>query len=134
MRPHRKTLKRETAAQFARFVLVGLINTAFGYAVYAGLVLLGLPPQWALALSFAIGVLWNYVTTARFVFRVSGFGKLPAYIACYVSVYAANALALGAAIKNGVAPLLAQAALTPVAAVLTFVLLSLVMREADDAA
>ena len=128
-RPAALPLDAATLRRFIRFVIVGVVNTAFGYGVYALLVLLSAPPQVALFLSFFIGVLWNYFTTARFVFEVSGFGRLPAYAACYIFVYALNAGTLHAAIKSGIAPLVAQAILTPIAAIFTFVLVSFVMRE-----
>ena len=118
-----------TIRRFFKFLLVGLLNTAFGYAVYAILVILGLSPQTALLLSFVIGVLWNYLTTARFVFEVSGFGRLPAYCLCYVFTYALNAASLHIAMSNGIRPLVAQATITPVIAVITFILLSMVMRN-----
>jgi putative flippase GtrA len=118
-----------TLRRFIRFVIVGVVNTAFGYGLYALLVLANAPPQIALFLSFFIGVLWNYFTTARFVFQVSGFGRLPAYAACYVFVYALNAGSLHAALVAGIAPLIAQAILTPIAAILTFVLVSFAMRD-----
>lgn len=118
----------ETGRRFARFVVVGLVNTGFGYAVYSLLLWLGLEPQAALILSFAIGVMWNYFTTARLVFRVSGFRRLPAYVGAYVVVYSANALCLNMALSHGVNPFLAQGVLTPIFAVLSFVLLSLVFH------
>ncbi len=118
-----------TLRRFVKFLFVGLINTGFGYGVYAVLVLLKTPPQIALLAMFVIGVLWNYTTTARFVFDVSGFGRLPAYCLCYVAIYLLNAGSLQAAINLGVEPLIAQAVLTPVIAVLTFGLVSFVMRE-----
>ncbi|MBO6690280.1 MAG: GtrA family protein [Hyphomonas sp.] len=118
-----------TLRRFIRFVIVGFVNTAFGYGLYALLVVSTAPPQIALFLSFFIGVLWNYFTTARFVFAVSGFGRLPAYAACYIFVYLLNAGSLHVAIASGVAPLIAQAVLTPIAAILTFVLVSFAMAN-----
>ena len=118
-----------TLKRFIKFLIVGLVNTGFGYGVYALLVILGAPPQIALLLSFMIGVLWNYLTTARFVFEVSGFGRLPAYCLCYVFIYAVNAGTLQLALNTGIQPLLAQAILTPIVAVLSFILLSMIMRE-----
>ncbi|MBT8419143.1 MAG: GtrA family protein [Silicimonas sp.] len=105
------------------------MNTAFGYGVYALLLWLGSPPQPALVLAFAIGVAWNYFTTARLVFRARGFAKLPAYVFAYLTVYSANALALQFALSRDVDPFLAQALLTPVAAVASFLLLSRVFRD-----
>jgi putative flippase GtrA len=126
-----KSVSRDPATlkRFLKFLLVGLVNTGFGYGVYAILVIFGTPPQIALLLSFMIGVLWNYLTTARFVFEVSGFGRLPAYCLCYVLIYGLNAGTLQLAINTGIQPLLAQAILTPIVAVISFVLLSMVMRE-----
>jgi len=121
--------RREVMQRFGRFLLVGLLNTAFGYAVFALLLWLGLSPQPALIIAFSIGVMWNYLTTARFVFGSTGFSKLPAYVLAYLSVYLANASALQVMLSRGVDPFVAQAILTPVVAVLSFLLLSLVFRQ-----
>lgn len=118
----------ETSRRFLRFLAVGLLNTAFGYAVYSLLLWGGLPPQIALVIAFAIGVMWNYFTTARLVFRVSGFQRLWAYVAAYLGVYATNALLLHMALRVGTNAFLAQAILTPIIAVLSFLLLSMVFR------
>jgi len=120
--------QHEEFRRFVKFLALGLVNTAFGYAVFALLILLGLGPQIALALSFAIGVLFNYVLSARLIFAQRGFRKLPLYALAYVGVYFLNAFCLHTAIDAGLQPLIAQALLTPLAAVLTFVLISRVMR------
>ena len=116
------------AQRFLRFVVVGLVNTGVGYLLYALLYLLTpLGPQWSLLVAFWLGVLWNYVTTSRFVFGAQGFGRLPAYVLCYLAIYLLNAQALHLMVTAGLAPLVAQALLTPVAAVLTFALMSVVL-------
>lgn len=111
--------------RFGRFLVVGVLNTAVGFALYA-LFLLATPlgPQPSLALSFALGVAWNYVATARFVFGTRGFGRMPFYVLAYLAVYALNAQALQIATAAGWPPLLAQAALVPFAAVLTYIAVS----------
>lgn len=119
--------RSETARRFARFAAVGVVNTAVGYALYAVFVLAGLPAQAALVMAFSLGVVWNYVATARFVFGRTGFGRLPAYAACYLSVYGLNALSLEALTSAGLTPLQAQALLAPLAAVLTFALVSVAL-------
>ncbi len=116
--------------RFARFVFFGIINTAFGYAVYAALIVAGLAPQTALVLSFAVGVVWNYFTTARFVFDERGFRKFPAYVLAYVTIYGINAGGLQIALNMGLAPLLSQAILLPFVAVLSYLLLSYVLTGA----
>jgi putative flippase GtrA len=116
-----------TSGRFLRFLAVGVLNTAFGYAVYAVLVVTGLSPQPALAAAFALGVIWNYATHARLVFGTQGVRRLPAYVAAYVAIYAVNALALGGAIRAGVSPLVAQGVLAVLMAAISFVLISAVL-------
>ena len=85
---------------------------------------LGMSPHPALMLAFAIGVTWNYFTTARLVFRVGGFGRVPRYFGAYLVIYLANAASLQALLGIGIHPLLAQALLTPVFAVAAFLMIS----------
>lgn len=116
------------ARRFGKFLVVGVVNTLVGYLLYAFfLMIVGLQPHLALTVSFWLGVLWNYFSTARFVFGSRGFWRLPGYVACYLAVYLINLAALRRALEAGWHPLLAQAVLTPLAAVLTFVLVSFVL-------
>ncbi len=121
-----RMLEPENQSRFLRFVLIGVVNTAVGYGLYVAFVLLAFHPQVALALQFALGVLWNYTMHARFVFASKGFGKLPAYIAVYVGVYVFNAVGLDALMALGVGAILAQLLLLPVVVLVTFIVLSLV--------
>lgn len=118
-----------TMRRFLRFVATGVLNTAFGYGLYALLVLTGLHPQIALALQFAISIVWNYVVHARFVFGQDGFGKLPRYAGVYVLVYLVNAAALAALLSLDTGPLLAQLLILPFVVILTFLLLSRVFSK-----
>ena len=113
--------------RFARFLAVGVLNTAFGYALYALLIWLGLAPQPALAVSFAIGVMWNYLTHARLVFDQSGYRRVLPYAGAYGLIYLINAGALQAALVAGLSPLAAQALLVLPMAALAFILISLVL-------
>ena len=111
------------------FALVGIVNTAFGYAVFSVLSLSGLPAQAALAISFVIGVLWNFMTHARIVFDTKGFRKLPFYLLAYVMVYVFNAFSLEALLSTGLHPILAQGLLVLPAAVLAFILVSRALTD-----
>lgn len=110
------------ARRFVRFLAVGVLNTGVGYGLYALLHLAGLPPQGALALAFAAGVAWNYLAHARLVFGTRGFRRLPAYVLAYLAIYLGNALALAGLTAAGLPPLLAQAAILPVVAGASFLL------------
>ena len=113
--------------RFVKFLFVGVLNTAFGFAAYAVLLWAGLPPQPALALSYVMGVIWNYCTHARIVFHAQGYRRLPLYALAYSVLYGLNALALAAMLKAGLAPLWAQAVLVLPMAMLAFLLVSLVL-------
>lgn len=110
--------------RFVKFILVGVLNTAFGYLLYALLIFLGIAPQPALAIAFFVGVLWNYLTHARLVFDQNGFNRIPAYAISYLLIYVLNSGALALLLRAGLHPLLAQAVLLPVIAVISFLLIS----------
>lgn len=105
-----------------RFVVVGGCNTLFGYAVYLAGLACGLRPELALALATAVGAVFNYFTTARFVFGHRAMNRLPAFIGAYALIYAVNALAIRILLGAGVVPALAQAMLVPAMAVLSFLI------------
>jgi putative flippase GtrA len=102
-----------------RFGLVGLLNTGFGYAAFAALVLLGAGPLAALIGAAAAGVAFNFQTSRRLVFRADGSGWR--FVALYVAVLGLNWAALHAAAQLGVPNLAAQAVLAVPAAALSFV-------------
>ncbi|MXU65218.1 GtrA family protein [Oceanomicrobium pacificus] len=127
-------MDRRRQNQFVRFLAVGLLNTAFGYGVYALLVFVGLPAQAALIGQFVAGATWNYFTHARLVFGTRGTGRMPAYFGAYLLVYAVNALLLRLLMGLGLGAYLAQALLLPVTVVLAFLLISRVLDGPDRAA
>lgn len=51
-----------------KFVSVGIVNTIFGYLLYASLITLELAPQAALFLATIGGFIFNYFSFGRFVF------------------------------------------------------------------
>ncbi|MEV8466709.1 GtrA family protein [Fluviibacterium sp. DFM31] len=116
-------------SRFVKFLAVGVLNTGFGYALYAVLVLLGLGPQAALALAFACGVVWNYFTHARLVFSAKGTARMPAYAAVYAGLYALNAAGLAGLLRLGMGPIVAQAVLVLPAAALSFIAISKVLTD-----
>jgi len=113
--------------RFVRFLMVGGVNTAVGYLMYAGLILLSVAAQPALAIAFSLGVLWNFWTHGRFVFGKQKFPRLLIYAFCYVGIYLFNAAGLSLALRQGLSPLLAQAIMAPVVAVLSYFVISRVL-------
>lgn len=88
--------------QFLLFCAVGVLNTAFGYSVFAGLLYAGLGRALALLLATCVGVLFNYFSTGRIVFGNRGAGRLPRFIASYAVVYVCNLAVMEALVALGV--------------------------------
>ncbi len=71
---------------YIRFIAVGVLNTIFGYGLFAGFILLKLDYKLATLLSTILGVLFNYKTTGQIVFR-NDKSSLLRFILVYVMVY-----------------------------------------------
>jgi putative flippase GtrA len=88
-----------TRAQFARFVLVGLVNTGIGYGVYLlALPWLGYQPAYALA--YVVGIVVAYLLNSGFVFRRSlSLATAVCYPIVYLVQYGFGALVLHALVS-----------------------------------
>lgn len=75
---------------FIRFLLVGVLNTAFGVGVYCLFIYLGLQYAIATLLSNVLGVLWNFKTTGRLVFGSKDNSLIFRFILCYCVTYVLN--------------------------------------------
>lgn len=108
--------------QFLRFIVVGALNTLFGYSVFAVLILIGTTPTLALILTYGIGVVFNFFTTRRFVFNRSERASLLRFIVAYVVIYFFN-LGLYRLVEFAdTSPLVTQALCLPVVAIFSFLL------------
>lgn len=128
MTPRLRALKQDPdLRRFARFVVVGVVNTLFGYSVFTVLILVGAAPQVALTISFVIGVMWNYFTHGRFVFQNRGWKRFRYYVGAYVAIYLGNSAALHALLATGLHPILAQGLILPFSAVAAFLLVGMAL-------
>jgi putative flippase GtrA len=75
--------------QFIRFILVGGLNTIFGYSLFAFFIYLGLVYPVAVLFSTILGVLFNYKTIGKIVFS-STKNKLMPFIFVYGFIYSLN--------------------------------------------
>src|SRR5262245_44500683 len=107
----------------ARFVAVGILNSAFGYLAYA-LMLLWLSRSAALLGSHVLGVLFNFHSIAIGVFDEYRYRLLARFFAAYTVVYFVNLALLEALCRGaGLSDLLAQALALPFTALFSFALL-----------
>lgn len=108
--------------QFIRFLLVGAVNTAVGYALFAAFILLGLHYGIATALATVLGVLWNFQTIGRVVFASRDRSLLLRFASVYAVSYVLNVAILRAFEATRVHVLVVQAALVLPMAALAFTL------------
>lgn len=76
--------------QFVRFVLIGIVNTIFGYSLFVFLLYIGLHYTLAVLIGTIIGVLFNFKTTGNFVFNSKENKLLIKFICVYGIIYLLN--------------------------------------------
>ncbi len=84
----RKSLS--TKWQLILFLFVGGVNTLFSYGVYAFFIFIGLPYYLAVLLATCIGVLFNFMTTGRIVFKNSNSTLIFKFMGVYAFLYFLN--------------------------------------------
>lgn len=117
-----RNFRGSIALQFVKFLAVGALNTVFGYAVFAGLILAGVRPILSLAITYVVGVLFNFVTTGRFVFDHSHLSGLLRFVGAYMVIFGLNVGLYQILSAVGASPLLAQAICVPIVAIFSFFL------------
>jgi putative flippase GtrA len=107
-------ISRHSAIRFVRFLAVGVLNTAFGYSVFAAFYLLsGGMHRTAITVATMIGVAFNYFTTGRLVFANRGLSALIPFVAGYAVVLVLNILAVDLLMGAGLNALTAQLVCLP---------------------
>lgn len=106
--------------RFAKFLVVGGINTLIGYAIFAALVLAGLPTAAAAIVGTILGVLFNFFSTGGIVFKNQAARLLPRFIAVYAVQMGLNVGALSLLENAGLHALVAGALVLPPLAVFTY--------------
>lgn len=72
---------------FIKFLLVGFLNTVFGYSLFALFIFLGLGDIFAPLLSTVCGILFNYKTTGILVFNNSSNALIFKFFLVYLLTY-----------------------------------------------
>jgi putative flippase GtrA len=111
-----------TTPRQVRFILVGGLNTVFGYLVFAGLTRLGWRDVAAVPAATAAAVAFNFMTYGKLVFESMERRNLPRFVLGYAALYACNVAGLRALARMGVGAYVAQAALVVPLAVLSYVI------------
>ena len=108
--------------RFARFIAVGLLNTAFGYGVFAFVIFCGFHYIWASLLSTVLGILFNFFATGRLVFNNHDNSRLGRFFCVYGVNFVFGLAGLALLNELRVDLYLAGLILIPPSAVLTYLL------------
>ncbi len=108
--------------QFGRYIAVGILNTAFGFGTYSALIFIGLHYAIASLLGTILGILFNFFTTGRIVFRNSDNSRLLLFFMVYGIVYGFNIAGLFILDSLHVNLYLAGFVMIPPAAILAYIL------------
>jgi putative flippase GtrA len=111
-------------ARFIRFLLVGVLNTAFGLGVYAVLMHVGLPIWAALIGGNVAGIVFNFITTGSLVFSEVSLVRLPRFVGVYLACYILNYLLIRFLVSLHMGAIESQVFISPIIAVTSFYLMS----------
>ena len=112
---------RHDVVQFAKFVVVGLMNTAFSYAIYALLVYLGLNFAVANLLAIMIGMLFSFTTQGRLVFGNAEKRRIFRFVAVWSLLYLMTIFIISRFIALGFDTYVSGALALPFTTVLSFI-------------
>lgn len=79
-----------------KFLIVGVLNTLFGYSLFALFIFLGINYPVAVLLATILGVLFNYKSIGKLVFDHKGDSRLFHFVSVYVLIYLLNVSGLWA--------------------------------------
>lgn len=116
-----------------RFLAVGVLNTAVGYALFALLFFATQSYRMAAVLAFAGGIVFNFFSTGRLVFKSRRLGALIPFVLGYLVILGANLALLEVLVRLGVNALVAQAISLPPLVVASYLINSrLVFRQRSE--
>tara|TARA_B100000768_G_C11248817_1_gene363077 strand:+ start:153 stop:554 length:402 start_codon:yes stop_codon:yes gene_type:complete len=72
---------------FIKFIFIGIINTIFGYGIYLLFLLIGFNFVIAALLSTILGIIFNFFTTGRFVFKSTNNYLILKFVMVYIFIY-----------------------------------------------
>jgi len=105
-----------------KFLAVGALNTVFGYGLFALLLATNIHYSIALALSTILGVLFNFKTFGKIVFKSNNNKLLFKFILIYIIVYIINIFGIALLENNGKNPLFGAAVMLLPCAAISFTL------------
>lgn len=108
--------------RFLRFLLVGAVNTVFGYSIFAIIYMVSNNHNISAVVATAGGVLFNYFSTGKFVFNNRGYAAFLPFILVYIVALILNIIVLNGLIYFGLNAFISQALSLPVLVITSYFL------------
>ena len=126
-------MKKLIDHRFLMFLVVGAANTAFNYGIYVFLIFVGFGHIVAASIAFVIGLLVNFRTQGKLVFKTRNKNSFKLYVVSWIGIYFVNIGSLDLLVRMGVNSYLAGALMIPPIAILAFLVLRFVVfRQTED--
>lgn len=106
--------------RFFRFLLVGLVNTAFSYLVYASMLFIGFNYAISNFIALMTGIFFSFRAQGHFVFRNSNNRLLGKFIIGWAGIYIVNVLLIRLGLGLGLNAYASGALSIPPVAVLAY--------------
>ncbi|WP_354004863.1 GtrA family protein [Ramlibacter albus] len=116
-------VRRLAQNRVARFIVVGGVNTVFGYGCFWLLLYVGLHYSMALLIGTVLGVLFNFKTTGTLVFGSHDNRLIFRFVGSYVFTYFCNLAGLRVLVGAGFSPQVGGLLLILPMAAVSFVIL-----------
>lgn len=112
--------------KIVKFLGTGILNTVFGYAIYAALLFINVPYLIALFVATVVGLVFNYFSFGRMVFHGhSGWFVFGKFVVAYALIYGANAVLLRILMVDFLLnPYLGQVICIPISVLLSWLLMN----------
>lgn len=109
-----------------KFLVVGGVNTVFSYSCYAGLLFIGLHYSLAALFGTLLGIVFNYLSTSRYVYNASSasISRVIRFVLVYSLQYLLNVLCLWFLEQSGFNPYISGLLLILPMAVVSYLLLN----------
>lgn len=106
---------------FSKYVVVGGVNTVFGYGIFALLIYFGLVYPVALFIATVLGIAFNFKSTGIFVFQSHDNRLIFRFVAVYFLIYFINLIGLKILSGEGLGMYYAAGIMLPIMALVGFI-------------
>jgi putative flippase GtrA len=110
-----------------RFIIIGVINTLFGFLLFSISILYGATTWFALIISTSFGTIFNFITTGKYVFMKLNVSQFPSFFICYIIIYFINYLLIEILFQWIGSKIFSQFILIPPIAIFSYILMNRVV-------